>query len=128
MKEIQLYCGIDIVEINRIRKSLDNKAGFLMRFFGDNERRLFESSNSIQRVAAAFAAKEAFGKAIKTGIAGFSLKEVELLRSENGAPYLSFSGKAKQIVDSLGYSFDVSVSHSENYATAMVIAYKAKGE
>lgn len=121
---MNIYCGVDIVEIDRIRRSVEKTPGFLMRFFGDNERKLFEDGKNASRIAAAFAAKEAFAKAIKTGIAGFSLNEVELLRNEQGAPYLYLSGKAKEIAEEKKLEFDISISHEKHTAVAMVVAYK----
>lgn len=76
---------------------------------------------------AAFAAKEAFGKALGTGIRGFSLCEAEVLHKENGAPYLFLSGKAKAASDKIHAEFSLSLSHDGDYATAFVICV-TKGE
>ena len=72
-------------------------------------------------------AKEAFGKALGTGIRGFSLCEAEVLHKENGAPYLFLSGKAKAVSDKIHAEFSLSLSHDGDYATAFVICV-TKGE
>lgn len=56
----------------------------------------------------------------------FSLTEVELLHRANGAPYLSLSGRAQQLA--AGLSFSVSLTHSDEYALAVVVAYNADGK
>ena len=56
-----------------------------------------------QTAAANFAAKEAFGKALGTGLLReFALCETEALRDENGAPYFSFSGRAAALMQARG--------------------------
>ncbi|MFZ2539273.1 MAG: holo-ACP synthase [Oscillospiraceae bacterium] len=119
----KVYTGIDLVEIDRIRNSIQRDANFLMRYFGNEEIKLFSTKNATERIAANFAAKEAFSKALGTGIVGFSLKEVETLRDENGAPFLHLSGKAKEIAEKRQLQFSVSLSHTKDYATAIVIGY-----
>lgn len=116
--------GLDMVEIKRIQKSMALPR-FLEKVFSLAERELFASrSFSPQTVAANFCAKEAFSKAIGTGIRGFSLDEVSLLRDELGKPYLVLEGRAKEISDRLGLSFSVSVTHTKEYASAVVIGWK----
>lgn len=117
--------GIDITEIERIEKALKAER-FLERFFSEEEIKYFKSKKHMaQSVAANFAAKEAFSKAIGTGIRGFSLAEVEILRDDLGKPHISLSGDAKKITDELGISgLFVSISHSEKYAVAQVLAEK----
>ncbi len=115
--------GIDSVEIKRIEELL-KKDGFLTRVFSAEEQKEFAlKNNKPEHVAAAFAAKEAFSKAIGTGIVGFALTEVSLLHFENGKPYLSFSGKALSTVEKNNYNFDVSVTHTDSVATAIVICF-----
>lgn len=116
--------GIDMIEIERIEKSILSER-FLKTTFGKQELKEFEQKNfKAESLAGAFCAKEAFAKAIKTGLSGFKLCEVELLHKENRAPYLCLSGSAKRKAEELGLEFDVSVSHTKTIATAVVIAYK----
>lgn len=115
--------GIDTVEIERI-KELINKERFLERVFSEEEIREFSlRNNKPEHIAAAFASKEAFSKAIGTGVSGFKLTEVSLLHFENGKPYFKFSGNALSIVTEKGLSFDVSVTHTNTLATVVVVGF-----
>lgn len=116
-----LSAGIDLVEINRIKISMENPR-FCSRVLGPTEySQLATRGFPVQSVAASFCAKEAFSKAIGTGLRGFSLDEVELLRAENGQPSLKLSGSALQIAKERGLTFTVSVTHTHEYAAAVVI-------
>ena len=118
-----LRVGIDHVEIARIAKALRNPR-FLRRYFGEREiAQLEKRGPRAASVAANFCAKEALAKALGCGIYLLSMREVELLRAENGCPYLAFSGKAARLVRESGLSFEVSVSHDKIYAMAQVIGY-----
>lgn len=122
-----LSIGVDMVSIARIAHSLQQK-GFLERVYGPSEQELLisrgypDSHRALETAAANFCAKEAFSKAMGTGIQGFSLSEVELLRDSLGAPYLALSGRAAALA--AGYHFSVSVSHTEENAIATVLAEK----
>lgn len=116
-----LLVGIDLVENKRIRKSME-RTRFCKTILGDAEYRLLsERGFPVQSVAASFCAKEAFGKALGTGVRGFALSEVELMRSENGAPYLQLSGRAAELAKQRNVHFAVSVTHTKEYASAVVI-------
>jgi holo-[acyl-carrier protein] synthase len=117
--------GIDMLEISRIRKSA-LKPRFLSRVFGRQELALYrERGSPASFLAANFCAKEAFSKALGTGIRGFELKDVQLLRDELGKPYLALSGKAKELAK--GLDFEASVSHTKEHAVAVVISNKKIG-
>lgn len=120
--------GTDIEEIGRIKR-LMQKPRFLTRFFSAKEIALFESRKlSAATVAGNFCAKEAFSKALGTGIRGFALSEVSVLRNSLGAPVLELSGRALAISKQMGLCFSVSISHCPLYATAVVIAYPEGSE
>lgn len=95
---------------------------FETRVFGVSERVLLTGARRFARAAAHFAAKEAFAKALGTGVRGFSLSEVEVLRDELGAPCLQLSGQARAIAEQRGLDFSVSLSHEHGYAAAVVLA------
>lgn len=115
--------GTDIVEIDRIKKSAQRQS-FVERVYSPQERVMFEErSFPYPSMAGNWAAKEAFSKALGTGVREFKLAEVEVLRDDMGAPYIKLSGNAEKIAGKLGLEFAVSISHSENYATAVVVAY-----
>ena len=117
-----LYTGIDLVKIDRIAKSLQNPR-FWTRVFSPPERDFLEQKKDpAPSPAANFAAKEAFAKARGTGMRGFALTEVELLREENGCPRLHLTGNAAELAVARGLAeFSVSVTHTKEYAAAVVV-------
>ena len=118
-----LSVGIDLVEISRIRRSLENPR-FLARVYGGEElaaHRIRKGRD--ESLAAAFAAKEAFSKALGTGVRGFSLPEVQVLHDALGAPYLSLSGRAAELAAEKNLEFSLSLTHTDQYASAVVVAY-----
>ncbi len=119
MNKAQYCVGIDTVEISRIRKCAARDS-FMKRVFSASELEMFRSKRDpAPSIAANWAAKEAFSKALGTGVRGFGLCEVECLRDELGAPYLVLSGKAEQAAE--GLSFCVSLTHTKDLAAAIVI-------
>ena len=82
--------GIDISDPQRFE---DMGEAMLRRIFTEHE---IDSAprRRGEHFAARFAAKEAFAKALGTGIRGFSLTEIEVREDEAGRPYLSLSGRA----------------------------------
>lgn len=114
--------GCDIVEIERIAKT-DSR--FLEKHFTKAERELFEKKKHPQSVAANFAAKEAFSKALGTGVREFSLIDVEVLRDDAGKPYINLYGDAKELLKSVGIGeIFVTLSHSKELAMAYVVLEK----
>lgn len=74
-----------------------------------------------------FAAKEAFGKALGTGLLReFALCEAEALRDENGAPYFSFSGRAAALMQARGLTAHLSLTHEGGTAAAFVVLERRK--
>lgn len=120
--------GIDMAEIDRIKKSAENE-NFLSRIFAPQELDYaFKKKNHAESLAAFFAAKEAFAKAMGSGFRGFSPREVYVEHDELGKPMLSFSGKAAEMVREKGLSFDVSLTHTDTFAAAVVIAFNENRE
>lgn len=99
--------GTDIVKISRIEKSIKNER-FLKEVYTEGE---IHHCKKAESFAGLFAAKEAYFKALGTGIKRPMCK-VEILYNENGKPYLS------NIKNS-----DVSISHDGEYAIATVILW-----
>ncbi|HZK21490.1 MAG TPA: holo-ACP synthase [Oscillospiraceae bacterium] len=121
-----MVIGIDSIEIDSIENSIKSKR-FVERVYGTtelSELKLCGENQKAQRCAALFAAKEAFSKALGTGIRGFSLSEVEVLHESSGKPYLHLSGSAKELAHKSGYSYEISITHTKSVATAIVIGYK----
>ena len=116
--------GVDIVEISRIESILSKQPRFLERNFTQNEIQLFQTKQMrAETIAANFAAKEAISKAMGTGIRGFELKEMEILRNSLGKPVVMLYGAAEATATKLGIArFEISLSHHSKDAIAFVIA------
>jgi holo-[acyl-carrier protein] synthase len=111
--------GIDLVEVSRVAKSLD-RPHFMERVFSKEEIALCQTKpNPVESLSARFCVKEAFAKAIGTGVRDFKLNEVSTLNDALGCPYVVLSGKAKAIAEGLEVS--VSITHTKEYASAVVI-------
>ena len=120
-----MICGIgtDIAEVKRFEKWLRNP-DMIERFFNEKERSSAKSESArCQHYAVRFAAKEAFSKALGTGISGFSLKEVYITNNSEGAPLLNIEGAALSLMkERLGdCKAFVSLSHEKEYALAFVV-------
>ncbi len=117
--------GIDIVDVKRIEAGLEKLGNrFLKRIFTEYEIQRKKSSASYHlELAARFAAKEAFAKAIKTGMTkGVKWKEIEIRSEKSGAPYIVLYGKTKELYESLAIkTIHTSLSHIQTHACAIVI-------
>jgi len=122
-----LGTGIDIIEIERIRRNIESNMHFRERIFSKNEINYCEKkSNKAESYAARFAAKEAFFKALGTGWRdGMSFSEVEIMNNKLGKPQINLFGKAKEIAEKQNCSdIHVSMSHIKEFASAIVILEK----
>ena len=117
--------GIDIVNIERIeRLSARWEDLFLSRVFTEKERiRCLRQARSSECFAIRFAAKEAFLKAIGSGLRdGIHWTDVEVLNDSRGKPYFSFHRRAKDIYETLRVrQAFLTLSHDRPYAVAHVI-------
>ncbi|MFI5266720.1 MAG: holo-ACP synthase [Chloroflexota bacterium] len=114
--------GVDIVEIGRIRQSLERFGErFLNRVYTEAEQAYCRGR--APQLAGRFAAKEAVSKALGTGIRRIHWCNIEILPNRAGAPRVTLYGLAKQRFESLGLaSMEVSISHSRDNAVAVAIA------
>lgn len=111
--------GIDIVEVERIKKSILNTR-FLERVFSKDELKIFEKRNfNPETIAGRFCVKEAFGKALGTGVRDFELNDVSTINDDLGAPHVVLTGKALELAGNS--EIKVSISHTKKYATAVVM-------
>ena len=89
--------GTDIVSVKRIRLSLKKK-NFINRIF--NEKEILKCKKVVNRYncfAKRFAAKEAFSKALGTGISnGINFNEIIVLNNKSGKPYINLKGETKK--------------------------------
>jgi len=121
-----ICCGVDIVEVDRIRHSLENGGeAFKKRVFTEKEIEYCENKKSAkyESYAARFAAKEAVSKAFGTGIGKYvSWKDIEVLNDDKGKPYVVLSGGAKELFYSInGLDMSISLSHCKDYAIAYAV-------
>ena len=108
--------GIDIEELASIQNAVEKREGFAQRVLTDKEMERFASlkgRRQVEYLAGRWSAKEAFSKALGTGIGKLGFQDLEVLNNERGAPYFSkspFSGKVW-----------LSISHTDQFVTASVI-------
>jgi len=117
-----LSVGVDIIEVERIQRAIARWDGrFLQRVYTDAELTLCRGR--VPELAVRFAGKEAISKALGTGLAGVSWREMEILADPRGKPLVHLYGRAAQRAASLGLAeFAISLSHSRDYAVASVVA------
>ena len=117
--------GTDIIEIARVKQKVDKPSGFLEKVYSVEEIVICEKKGGLkyQSYAGRFAAKEAFIKAVGVSwIDEFNLHEIEILNAESGKPFISLSGSiAEWAHEQKVTGIHVSISHSNDYATATVI-------
>ena len=117
--------GTDIVSIDRISKSLKNK-NFLKRVYNEKEiLKCKKKSMSINCFAKRFAAKEAFSKALGTGISnGLNFNEIVVLNKKTGKPYINLIGQTKKTLikkfKGKKSKISLSLSDEKKYAVAFV--------
>ena len=118
--------GIDIIEIERIKAAAEKYGdNFLNRIYTENELRYCRRRKALRypELAVRFAAKEAYSKAIGTGIGqlgninGVGWKDIEIVNNSAGKPHIAFKQK-------LVKNAHVSLSHSRDYAVASVYVEK----
>ncbi|MEN2769215.1 holo-ACP synthase [Ornithinibacillus xuwenensis] len=109
--------GIDIIELKRIQKSMENER-FVNRILTEKEKesyiQLDNRARKVEFLAGRFAAKEAFAKAMGTGIGKLSFQDISVLNNRLGAPFIDITVTEKM-------NIFVSISHSREYAVAQVV-------
>ena len=117
--------GTDIVNIDRIQKIiLKNKEGFIKRVLTDHEQALFANkADSAAFCAKRFAAKEAFSKALGTGIGRVvSFQDLTVRNNDNGKPHFIPSEKLRLYLLEKGVKqAHLSISDENQYALAFVV-------
>ena len=113
--------GTDIIEIARIEAAINNNKNFIKKVFTEKEIEMFNKRNMRSEVIAGnFAAKEAISKALGTGIRGFSLIDIEVLRDEFGKPVAYLNNVIENIINKK-YKLNISISHNKTSAIAFAI-------
>lgn len=121
--------GIDIVNINRIKKIIEkNRDKFYEKIFTEKEiNYIFKRNHKSQTIAGLFASKEAVSKVLGKGIGDINWKDIEILHDNNGKPFLNRNKKIKQNLKKINLAdIQISISHERNYAIAFAIGYIPK--
>ncbi|HZG59840.1 MAG TPA: holo-ACP synthase [Anoxybacillus sp.] len=109
--------GIDIVEIKRIKEIVERQPKFIERILSETEKKRFfqlSETRKIEFLAGRFAAKEAYAKAVGTGIGKeLSFTDIHIHNDEKGKPFIPSVTPEQRI--------HLSISHSDDYAVAQVI-------
>ena len=117
--------GTDIISVDRIKNLLKNK-NFINRIFNEKEiLKCKNINNSINCYAKRFAAKEAFAKALGTGISnGINFNEIVILNKKSGKPYIRIIGQTKRILNKKfkkkKIKIFLSLTDEQKYAVAFV--------
>lgn len=118
-----MKCGVDICETSRIKDAIEKLGNsFLKRVFSEKEIYYCESHNvtKFECYAARFAGKEAVYKALDVrNNSEDSFTEVEILKKENGRPYVVLHGRLKDYIKDK--EIDISLSHEKGYAIAFCV-------
>ncbi|HEX6235910.1 MAG TPA: holo-ACP synthase [Acidimicrobiales bacterium] len=116
--------GVDLCEVDRMRRSLDRTPTLRDRLFTPAEQADCDARRDpAERYAARFAAKEAVLKALGAGLGACPLRDIEVVRSESGAPALALHGSAARLAAERGVArWHVSLTHTALMAEAMVVA------
>lgn len=123
--------GTDIMDVARVRDAFQKDSGLRGEIFTPSEISYCESkANKFQHYTARFAAKEAFMKALGIGWQkGIKFSHIQISNNELGQPFITLSGKAKELAEEIGISkILVSLAHIKDFATAMVVLEKKMEE
>ncbi len=108
--------GLDIVELDRVRDLLARKPKFANRILTPEEMEIFEGLGERRRIewfAGRFSAKEAFSKAVGTGIGkGLSFQDISIIQEKSGKPIVRHP---------FAHTVHLSITHTSQYAAAQII-------
>ncbi|WP_339230950.1 holo-ACP synthase [Oceanobacillus sp. FSL K6-2867] len=110
--------GMDLIELDRIQASIDRNKRFIDRILTEKEKQTYllltSSKRKLEYIAGRFAAKEAFAKAVGTGIGQLSFQDIDVRADDYGAPFIVVKG-----YDHL--TIFLTITHSRDYAAAQVV-------
>lgn len=116
--------GVDAVDIERFRKSLERTPSMHRRLFTACELAyVAPKADPVPSLAARFASREAVMKAMGLGLGSFGFHEVWVDRRESGEPQLNVTGRAAELASERGIStWHLSITHTQHVAIAYVVA------
>ena len=120
-----MYTGIDLVDVVRIQNAVEKTPGFLHKIFTEGEIAYSKSKkNPYPSLAVRFAAKEAVRKLNRKFQQGIPFTDIEVRNDEEGRPYIVLHDVAEAVMKDLKLTaLDVSLSHTDTQAVAVVLAY-----
>jgi holo-[acyl-carrier protein] synthase len=116
--------GVDAVDIERFRRSLERTPSMRERLFTTDELNYVAAkADPVPSLAVRFAAREAVMKALGVGLGAFGFHDAWVERAESGAPSLRITGRAAELATEAGVRrWHLSLTHSDLLAIAYVIA------
>jgi holo-[acyl-carrier protein] synthase len=116
--------GVDAVDIERFRRSLERTPSMRERLFTSVELEYVRpKSDPVPSLAARFAAREAVMKSLGVGLGAFGFHDVWVERAASGAPGLVVTGPARVLADAAGvHTWHLSITHTDTVAIAYVVA------
>ena len=124
MAGLILGIGIDAVDIQRFRKSLERTPSMRRRLFTDRELAYVgPKADPVPSLAARFASREAVMKAMGLGLGAFGFHDVWVDRAESGEPTLVVGGRAAELAAARSIGrWHLSITHTHSVAIAYVVA------
>ena len=117
--------GVDLCSIRRVQniKDLNKFANKILTSGEIKHLDTLDQKNSVNYLAKQFAAKEAFSKALGTGLIGdVKLNLIEIDRDQSGKPYIKMNDHMKTLLSKIGVnSTFVSLADDSDFAVATVI-------
>lgn len=130
---MEIYCGTDIIEVERIKDAVDNTKGFKENIYSKNEIESIDNIKSYmryERYAGRFAAKEAIYKALSKILIErhiniyFTDIEIINVKELNDRPKVNILNEnIKELLEKLNLKIDISISHVNDNAIASAVAY-----
>jgi len=116
--------GVDAVDIDRFRRSLERTPTMRERLFTPDELAyVAPKADPVPSLAARFAAREAVMKALGVGLGAFGFHDVWVDRQPSGEPKLVIEAGAQKLADAAGVtSWHLSITHTDALAIAYVVA------
>jgi holo-[acyl-carrier protein] synthase len=116
--------GVDAVDIERFRRSLQRTPSMIGRLFTESERQdANQRPDPVPSLAARFAAREATMKALGLGLGAFGFHDVYVVRAASGAPSLVVRNRARELAEERGVTaWHLSLTHTDLVAVAFVTA------
>ena len=116
--------GVDAVDIERFRRSLERTPSMRERVFTEHELAYVAPKiDPVPSLAARFASREAVMKAMGLGLGAFGFHDVWVDRRESGEPHLNVTGRAAELAHERGIeTWHLSITHTDQVAIAYVVA------